>query len=224
MHKRKNSFVIFGIALILLVSCMKRSDHTSTGKLATFFFLKETVVDPIEMKEYVVDMEHGLIKSKIIDEVTFSAKYKPVDYIIANEIKENVISKTVYKKMQEELSGMQYFDLRIEIEKMNGELLKYGLSTEAEYEERVNYLAFTIKDDIKLIDGSDTLNCVLHHFERVYDIVPYATILLGFKNYGNDLMHEKTLMYHDKLFGKGIIKFTFLPADLQSIPHLEIIS
>lgn len=222
--KMKQALVI--LSMVILSSCNSdKKETTLLGKITSAFSSdSKQPVNATEMKEYVVDMEHGLLKSKTIDEVTYSIKYKPVDYVIAMETGDKKISAAEYKKKREELEGMQYFDLRIEIDKANGELLKYALHSGAEYEQRIKYLAFSVNEDIQLIDGKDTLPCVMHHFERVYDIVPFATVLLGFKSTGVDLMHEKTLVFHDKLFGKGIIKFTFLPADLQTIPQLEVIS
>lgn len=210
------------IFVILLSSCSDDSNSVRRWTKNVFGSAKE--LNAGDMQNFVVNMDNGLLKSKTIDEVTYSVKYKPIDYVIATEMESSKLTAEVYKQKYQELSGMQYFDLRIEIDKANGELLKYGLHSAREYEARINYLAFEIKNNIELIDGNDTLPCVMHHFERVYDIVPYATVLLGFKQVSTDLMHEKTIVYHDKLFGKGIIKFTFLPADLQLIPKLEVIS
>ncbi|MEP7265007.1 MAG: hypothetical protein ABI772_10945 [Bacteroidota bacterium] len=218
--------VLVILSIFILSSCNDdRKETTFLSKIKSVFISSDNrPVNGTELQKYVVNMDHGLLKSKTIDEVTYSIKYKPVDYVIALETGGKKINAAEYKRRREELDGMQYFDLRIEIDKANGELLKYALSSGAEYEERIKYLAFKVNQDIQLIDGKDTLECVMHHFERVYDIVPFATILLGFKNTGADLMHEKTIVFHDKLFGKGIIKFTFLPADLQTIPQLEVIS
>ena len=224
----KFAIKIFIIYLLVFASSSCSEDKSSfnfSRKIQTLFKgTKNVTLSPNEMKEFVVNMDNGLLKSKVIGEVTYSVKYKPVDYIISQELKGSSIDMNSYKQKYSELSGMQYFDLRVEIDKQNGELLKYGLNTVDEYERRVKYLAFDINTDIQLIDGEDTLQCVMNHFERVYDIVPYATILLGFKDNGKSQLKEKTIVFHDKLFGKGIIKFTFLPSDLQNIPHLEVIS
>jgi hypothetical protein len=223
MIRREYGFA-FVLLLMICVSCNDKKNISFAARVKSIFSNDKSVLSVNEMKEFVVNVDHGLLKSKQIDEVTYSAKYKPVDYIIAMETRDEKLTRAIYKEKHDELSGLQYFDLRIEIDKANGELLKYALRSGSQYESRVTYLAFDIKNDIKLVDGNDTLECVMSHFERVYDIVPYATILLGFKDTGGNLMHEKTLVFHDKLFGKGIIKFTFLPADLQTIPQLEVIS
>lgn len=178
-----------------------------------------------EIQNYIIDPSNGLVKTKQINEFKYQIKYKPVDYVIASEVSEkHVITKKEYLEKLQELDGLQYFDIRIEVDGLNGELIKYNLSSEIEYERRVEYLAFKMQNDIKLIDGSDTSDCVLYHMERAYDVVPYATILLGFKK-SKDIngLNDKTIVFRDYLFNNGIIKFTFIPADIQRVPNLQII-
>ena len=99
-------------------------------------------------------------------------------------------------------------------------LLKYDLHSRKEYEDRVNYFAFGMQNDIRLVQGGDTLPCQLFHFERVYDVAPYATFLLAFP-LGKDYSSDKTLVLFDHGFNKGILKFFFDGRDIKNVPQVE---
>src|SRR5256885_770874 len=84
------------------------------------------------------------------------------------------------------------------------------ISSDEEYSDRVNYCAFKFQNDISLYDGKDSIPCSLFHFERAFDIVPYGKFILGFAK-SNHPENAETFIVYDKIFHKGLIKFTFDP-------------
>lgn len=149
--------------------------------------------------------EQGLRVEKQIGELIFSLQYKPHLYLAIKELGNNA-SDSAVKAYMESISDMQYYTFRIQSEKEGEELLKHGISNHTEYDMRVQYCAFRMQEDIKLVDGLDTLYCMLFHFERVYGVAPYATFVLGFSTTG--LVQDKTLIFEDKLFNSGKIMLT----------------
>lgn len=115
---------------------------------------------------------------------------------------------------------MQYFDLKILLKDNEGELLKAGLNSREEYDRRVKYFSFGMQQDIRLVDGQDTLPCVMYHFERAYDVTPVCTLLLGFERADKNAERPKTLLFYDKVFNNGLLKFTFKENRLQTLPKL----
>ena len=73
-----------------------------------------------------------------------------------------------------------------------------------------------------MLAGNDTLDCTLFHFERAYDIAPLATFLLGFPKVKSK-NSQRTFFFQDKVFNKGIIKFTYTSEELSQIPKLKTI-
>jgi hypothetical protein len=177
-------------------------------------------LSPFEYVSWCRDENNGLHKSKELGELTFSLQYKPCEYIVCIEQKKEHIEKSQLYKELEELQGLDYYDFRITLASGQGELLKHGLSSIQEYNERIDYFAFRMQHDIKLIAGKDTLGCQLFHFERSYDVSPEAVFLLGFPVSAN-ANEERTFFYEDNIFRKGIIKFTFTPRELNQIPKLK---
>ncbi|MBA3680482.1 MAG: hypothetical protein H0W73_04860 [Bacteroidetes bacterium] len=171
---------------------------------------------PEELVSFIDNTENGYIKNKKFGKVTYISILKPVDYMLAQ--KKISDSNKNYKKS--DFEDLQYFDLRIKIEDFKMEFIKYDLSSTGQYQERINYCAFNMQNDISLIDGKDTLNCVLYHFERAFDVIPYGHFILGFENKNKKSINAKTLCFDDKLFNNGIIKFTYSPSFLAKEPTL----
>jgi hypothetical protein len=176
------------------------------------------VLPPAEFVEWCKDADNGLVKAKRLEDITFSLQYKPAAYVLCTENDSmNAASAELTKEMSE-LDGLDYYDFTIKLTEGTGELLKYRVGSYHEYDARVNYMSFGMQNDVKLIAGSDTLDCQLFHFERTYDIAPYATLLLAFPKTAGA---GRTFLYEDKLFGKGIVKFTFTKEELGSVPQLQ---
>jgi hypothetical protein len=180
---------------------------------------KETM--PVDnYMQWVRDPQNGLIKTKTIDELQFKVQYKPYEYIVCMEERNDKIADTLMKRKLKELEGMQYYDLKILLKNNEGELLKSGLTSAEEYDSRVKYFSFGMQQDIQLVDGTDTLPCVMYHFERAYDATPVCTVLLGFDWKDSNAGKAKTLLVYDKTFNKGLLKFTFKENRLQTLPKL----
>ena len=63
------------------------------------------------------------------------------------------------------------------------------------------------KDFVVVTSKKDTIACSGVTFERNYKIAPYQKIMLFFPNIAPN--EKIQLIYNDKLFRKGILKFKF---------------
>ena len=206
-----------GLALAIILWGCNPSVETDINAV-TGIMRSDAVLAPEEFVDWCKDEENGLVKAKQLGEITYSLQYKPAEYVLCTEHGSNSLPADQVKLELSELDGLDYYDFKIQLTDGSGELLKYKTASYQEYDARVNYMSFAMQNDLKLIAGEDTLGCKLFHFERIYDVAPYATLLLAFpKARGN----ERTFMYQDKLFGKGIIKFTFTKEELSNVPQLQ---
>jgi len=214
------------IIILCISSCTRSSFDASGNSDVTNNTVKQnmtsTKLSPGQYVQWVEAKENGLRKEKVIDDIIYSGQYKPCNYVICEEERTNSLADSTLKKKTGELNGMQYYNLRIEIKDGHGELLKYGIASADEYKERLNYFAFGMQNDVKLVEGNDTVPCLLFHYERTYDVVPYGTFLLAFplpKNAATD----RTLIFFDHGFNKGIIKLFYRGVDINNQPQLEVI-
>ena len=185
--------------------------------------IKNEVMPVKDYMQWMQDPKNGFHKVKPMDDIEFVVQYKTPEFIICREERKETLSDSLVKRKQQELQGVHYFDLKIQLINGEGELLKHQLANKEAYENRVRYFAFEMQKDIQLVDGKDTLPCLLYHFERTYDVAPFCTILLGFNENKKNIHKPKTLLVYDKIFNKGLQKFTFKENKLQTLPKLQTI-
>lgn len=178
-----------------------------------------------EYIRYVQNESNGLNVQKEIDGLKYLYQYKPLEYISAVELRKNKISKNELKNKIETIEELQYCNFRIISDEKN-EFLRYRIKFPDEYYSRIEYYSFEMQNDIHLIDGSDTLDCLLFHFERVYSIAPYVTFTCGFAKQYNEKssssdFNNKTFVYEDKIFNTGKIYLTVEAKALKNLPLLE---
>ncbi len=162
--------------------------------------------------------------TKKIDGLAFSILYKPYEYefLCANDIGDSLIKEDL-----EKTSDLQYFTIRIAKEDYKDDLLKFDLANYEEYDSRVKYYSFDVGNDIKLIDGLDTLNCVGVQYERTYSLNPYITLVVNFLNKENkgkntSELLAKTIVFEDRVFGKGTVILSIDEDKIRSIPSLKL--
>lgn len=212
-------YTILSTVLVFLACSETAKTSKEKNKIKTDFTKQQYAPD--EYVKWVQGEEYPLNKEKQIDELIFSVQYKPHEYIICQEERTNEIPDSILKQKISEIEDMEYYDLKIELENGTQELLKYGLTETGQYDDRVKYFAFSMQKDIQLVlDGKDSIPCGLYHFERAYDVVPFVKVMLGFPTTDKKIS-ERTLVFHDKVFNKGIIKFQFTKEELQNVPQLK---
>jgi hypothetical protein len=73
------------------------------------------------------------------------------------------------------------FNLKIFASEKDKDILKYKLTQENEYFERLQYFISYINNDIVAIgESNDTIPCAFHHYERTYKMTPFSSVSLSF--------------------------------------------
>jgi len=178
-------------------------------------------LSPSEYVKWVASEDNGLVKTKTIEEVSVKVQYKPLAYIIANEMRTNDIKSKVYKEREKELEGMQYYNVVLDITDARN-ILNYKVSDMGGQQARIQYLSFGMQQDIYLEEDGKELPCKLFHFERTYNISKERTFLLAFEQNKNTLAKNKTLVINSPMLGTGPIKVKFLAKDLKQLPMMKI--
>lgn len=179
---------------------------------------KEKKLTADEYIEWMENPENGLKITRIIGDIEFILQYKPIDYILAKEQMQKKMTKEEKEKRMMELGEMQYYHLTYSLKEGNADILKYNLTGDSEYQERVYYFSFGHQENIHLAEGRDTLPCELFHFERYYGLSPKMSFSLGFKK--TSKADDKQLMILDEVYGSGPVKFTISSADIENIPAI----
>lgn len=188
----------------------------------SLFFLScgTEVLQPGDYISWMETEDNGFIKSKTIENLEYKIQYKPTTYVAVKNAKGDA---DVFSKEMKELGDLQYFTFQIKALTGQQSPLKYNLRTEEEYYERIKYFSFDIQRDLKIIEGNDTLNCVLSLFERTYNISPTSTFSLAFeKSKSTEVEFDKEFLYRDRVFNAGPIRLQIEEEDIKDIPELKI--
>jgi hypothetical protein len=171
--------------------------------------------------KWVADKENKLIKDKAITDINYQLAYMPQELLAYTELKNEDFSKERFEEVKKNYAGMTYFKFRIEIKNGSGELLKYNLQSAQQYNERISYMSFKMQKDIFLVQANDTIYPDLFHFERIFDVAPYATVMFAFDDAKFKSGDEFTIIYNDRLFDKGIIKYNYKSKQLIDLPNIK---
>jgi hypothetical protein len=204
----KKNKIITGVFLVLLgcfFSCSKKKELNMEA-----------------YAQWVENTDNGLCIKKDIQEFEFKLIYKPIDYILDYEYKNDAIKKDSILNRRKELNGYQYITFKIK-STSGKEIMSEGITVENEYYERLEYFIDAVKDDFTLIDGKDTLPCRVYHFERSYGLSPYNTMVMCFEDPDTNEINnnDKTFLYDDKVLGVGKIAMKISGNDLDNLPTLK---
>jgi hypothetical protein len=220
----KNIIYKFLIIAPFLTGCangldseLKRENGIDNGTINEDGPVEKTMLHPFNYVSWVDDKANKLKVEKTIEEFTYSFQFQPLEYIAIKDLHKAEIKETELKSKIEEYKDLQYFTFKISTESQT-ELLKKNLSGTDEYYGRIQYFSFDMQRDLKLIDGTDTLDCVLFHFERVFGLAPYAVFNLGFPATGKN--GSKTLFYDEKIFGAGKLYLTIQSKNIKKVPSV----
>lgn len=218
MNNRIN--IAFAAAVLFCGCGNSENDSTATRFAPSELQNTDKQLPMNEFLSWVADTDNELAKTKELSEIQYKICYLPKQTMAYMELKNEAYTDAQFREACGHYSEMSYFNFRLELNGGSGELLKYKLSSAAEYNDRVTYMSFRMQNDIFLVQGKDTLHPGLFHFERIYEVAPYATVMLAFddKKFSKD--NEFTIVYDDKLFHKGYIKYNYRPKQLIDLPNL----
>lgn len=199
--------LLVGFSLLALVAC-------GPGTL-----------EPKAYVNWVRNEENGLVKSKTLRNLEFTAQYKPLDYIVAMEEKKERLESDFVQKRKEELGeDLMYFNFRIEAPKGENPM-SYQLRNEQERSIRMSYFMGNIQDHLYVLHDSDTLKCIDFMYVRNYELAPYIDFTLGFGAAGKkpEDLGDVKFVYDDQLYGTGKVNLGFRKREITTIPTLKTI-
>lgn len=212
----KELYTLTAAALLLCSSCVHDNSPGSRDP-HVLQHVNETLPAG-EFQAWVANPDNSLLKSKEMSDIEFKICYMPKENLAMNELKGEQYTGAQFREACSHYEAMSYFNFRIGLIKGSGELLKYNLSSAQQYNDRIDYMSFRMQRNIFLVQGKDTLYPGLFHFERIFEVAPYATVMLAFDDKKFDRKEAFTIVYEDNLFHKGYIKYTYGPNQLIDLP------
>lgn len=187
----KGKILFYVIITIFFYSCKQNTDFSHKKDSYKLF-----------------NLEHAGWKSKSITQnlsnISYTATLVPVQYYILKE--KGLLNSQELDSIYE--SHKRERVIEVVFQHANKDDLLKREYTERTYESAVKYMSFNIeKDFIAITQLGDTINCSGVTFERNFKLAPFKRMLLHFGNINEE--DKIQLVYHDQLFGNGLIKFKF---------------
>ncbi|PCI98239.1 MAG: hypothetical protein COB15_06225 [Flavobacteriales bacterium] len=176
--------------------------------------------EQLNRKEYVKWMTNpanGLIVNKAIDQYQLEVQYRPSTLIALQE--NYTISAENLKERSKILDNSLNFNFKIKANNPALKVMDIGNQTEQDYFLKLDYFTNGIQQDLKLIDGTDTLNCMFSVFERTYDLAPYVTFNLAFENTVS-IQNDQTIYFDGSKLGLGPVYLNISKEKIKNIPTL----
>jgi hypothetical protein len=221
--------LIASLCVFCLASCgslEQEASHNSFSFLGIKlpFYSSRSSLQPYEYVSYVDQKDNGLHANKQLDELTFEVTYKPTDYLVVKELRQKEIVPADFETLRQDYKDMHYFLLSIKNTSGETDVLKYKISTQDAYSERLKYFAFGMERDLKLVEGTDTIPCSMVLYERNYGISGQANFMIAFPVTDTSVVNNnKTILFDDKIFGMGMLKFNVSKESIDAIPQLDIL-
>ena len=197
-----------------------------TSFIIAFFSCSNHELKPANYVQWVEDPKNGLNTEKKIGDLVFSIQYKPTDYIVLQQSQKPIIDSSDYYRIKHDIEGLLYFNFSISNTDNSKSPLYYKINSAEEFQYRISYFSFEISNDIHLVYNNDTFPCLLHHFERTYDLMPKVNIVLGFEKpenfIENEIEQDLQFVYSDKIFGVGRTQLIIDKKHIKEIPKLKI--
>ncbi|MBI3134268.1 MAG: hypothetical protein HYZ14_06280 [Bacteroidetes bacterium] len=190
------------------------------GVFSTLFF---TACSPSELKpaEYIEwsdNAENNLVKTFQQNNIKLTCQYTTPEYVSLKQTDAASLDEAMVNENIDAVNEMIHFKLQFEDTTSNN-FLKNNYTTAEEFNLKSMYLSYDIHFDLKAVQGGDTTECVLNHHERTYGSTPYETLLIAFPKSGTEIK-DVELIFNDRVFGLGRVKFFFAKEDLEGIPTL----
>ena len=165
-------------------------------------------IDDSEVRFQLYSLENIGWKSKKnvqkVDDIIFEATEVPIQYyILKDKGKQDLF--TIDSIFQENKTERIYEFTFLQDEEKD---LLASDFTKRSYEDAVKYISFGLDKDFYIVTSKkDTIKANGVNFERSFKISPYQKVLIYFSGISpNDKVQ---LVYNDKLFRKGLLKFKF---------------
>jgi hypothetical protein len=224
LTKFYNILLLFLLSFVMAFSCHQKEASASTVEVGEEseppqnYTTKKMSVN--EFISWCANENNKLSKVKTIADMAYKLSYLPTEAMAYLELRTEEYTAEKFQKTCKSYNQMTYFKFRIEALGGNGELLKYNLQSPQQYDYRVKYTSFDMQNDVYLVQGKDTLKPGLFQFERIFEAAPYGTAMFAFDNTLFNKNNEFTVVYNDKLFDKGFIKFNYKNKQLINLPNI----
>ena len=183
-------------------------------------------LSPDRYLEFYKLNKNELTKTREAETLEFEASYIPTDLMALGNVDyaADAFDKSEFSKLHKNYDSAFYFTFKIKTRDENFPMKKLIKSKE-NYAELNRYINADIKNDFYIELGEKKINCGIINAESDLAIRNAFTFVMSFEKlaFANELTDDITLIYHDKIFQNGILKFHFSKSLINNFPKIKAI-
>jgi hypothetical protein len=188
--------------------------------ILSFISCNERAQSVHEVIDYCNEPTNGLRADYAIGEYRFEVIYRPVEIIVAQEIKSLSLTGQQIDSVRQLFDGIDYFLLRMQ--KKGTEVETSFARDPIRFGEVNTYLATKVGRDIKLVHAGDTILAKATIHTRTFGSSQSTDLLIAFESSLISKSGEFEVLFDDKIFGTGLHMFDFEINNIKSIPSLDL--
>lgn len=221
------TFVYCVLVLLGLYSCENRVEKAEKQSRHIFTYTDSPSktrkeIDLFESSEYLdwfKKYSAYLAEEVTIDSMVFGVLVQPVDFLVLKGMN-NVNDHAAYEKERKEYEGMEYYLFTFGSTD-GSNVLDEKRFPSIDKRKLVEFFNFTIQENFSLDDCYGERSCAFYHLEPTSTLRPYHTAVVAFERRADIDTCDKTIIYKDKAFNKGIVKITIPAEKLKLIPIIN---
>jgi hypothetical protein len=190
------------LAFSILLSCAGRS-----------------VVSEQELKDYLMDPEHGLSRHEAKKGIDMEVVYRPSELVAAQQV-DGVTDKKEQERIIRNFDSLAYFILKLS---RNGQEIENAyVSDNDKFLQVTSYLSSGIAQDLYLVNKEDTIRALDAVYTRMFGAATATTVMAIFDADVKDWDGSVTFCFDDTGLGLGINEFEFDTNDINKAPTLNL--
>jgi hypothetical protein len=175
-----------------------------------------------DLYRWLNDVDNGLTKTKIIDDVQITVKYLPAQLQAYREL-EGKESKFLFDSLVSGYSNQKTFIMSFKSIFDDKNIVYKDVSDKKDYDQRIMDLSFNMGRKLKITACGSDLGPTLFHYEPSYGSNKTINVYVVFAGEKvMSCMEPLDIEYYDNVFNTGISHFTFKQEDIDRIPEIKI--
>jgi len=201
-----NKIFIFFVAVIFLSSCNSKE------------------LSPEEYMAFIKSNKDNFTKCRKMELFEFDAAYQPAEFLALREScdPDNKCSRVLFEKAVKNYDSAFYFVFKIK--PIDNVPFKKLIKSKENLAEMNQYLMSRVKNDFFIQIGEKKIQCSVLNVESDLNIQNNISFVMSFEKLENQILDEDiTLVYEDKMFQNGILKFNFKKEFINEAPKVKAI-
>ncbi|MDR1680053.1 MAG: hypothetical protein LBR81_09820 [Prevotellaceae bacterium] len=183
----------------------------------TIGVLRQEALQPIDYVRWIENKDNGLKIDMEDSPYLYELQYQPVAYLAIRQTNNPQITPAALKQAIDNRGDYLYFSLKMQKQGERGILSDMDINSV----NKNSYLLSGIQNDMFVLSGGDSLQCVMSHFESANSLIPYDRCVLAFEK-PKDEKDDLVFLFRTDVYRRAWLRIPIKRENINKIPQLKI--